>query len=150
MKKAIGHTAGLRTGPFIWLAALLLWTNSCEFAEDLAGTDAGKLEGVWQCEEESELLKSTSGIFYYEVTILQDEDVSNRIIIFNFYQLGPYVSAEATVSGLRINMNTELEGGFTANGTGTLSSNYKRIDWTYSVNDGSDVLDHVSATYTRP
>lgn len=149
MKKAIKYALGFGTSSLIWFSALLLPVQSCEFADELAGTDAGKLEGDWICEEESELLKSTEGVFYYEVTILQDEDVSNRIIIFNFYQLGPYVTAEATVTGLKINLNTEVEGGFEVNGTGTISSSYKQIDWNYTVNDGSGVLDHVTATYTK-
>jgi len=150
MKKNNEHIVWKALGSALGLAVLLFLAHSCELAEDLAGTDAGRLEGDWLCEEESELFKATKGIFHYEVSILQDEDVSNRIIIFNFYQLGPYVAAEATVSGLNITLNPDVEGDFTVNGSGTISSNYKRIDWNYTVDDGSGVLDHVTAVYTRP
>ena len=150
MRKTIEHIVWKGLASASCLVVVLFLAFSCELAEELAGTDAGRLEGDWNCEEESELFKATKGIYYYEVSILQDEDVSNRIIIFNFYQLGPYVAAEATVSGLNIPLHPDVEGDFTVNGSGTISSNYKRIDWNYTVDDGSGVLDHVTAIYTRP
>lgn len=127
--------------------AVLLTPSSCELAEDFLDTDAGKLEGEWLCNEQSELYKATSEI--YTVYIALDADAENRIIIDNFYQLGD-VGLRATVSGSNITISSQtLEGGFTVAGSGTISANSREIEWIYTVDDGSHVIDHVTAEYTK-
>ena len=126
---------------------LAILVNSCELTEDMINTDAGKLEGTWQCDEQSELYKSTAEI--YTAYISLDADADNRIIIDNFYQLGD-VGVRANIIGLAVYISTQtLEGGFTVSGSGTISSGYSRIEWSYTVDDGSGVDDHVTAVYTK-
>jgi|GEM_PF-1005916 len=122
--------------------------QSCELADELTGTAAtiAKLEGEWTCDEQSEFYKSTAEV--YAVTISADADNSSGVIIDNFYGLN--VSVDANISGMSLIIpNQTVEGGFTVSGSGTISSNFEKIDLNYTVDDGSDVIDHVTAEYTK-
>lgn len=131
----------------MYLTVVVFLASSCELADDLINTEASKLEGEWRCDEQSELYKSTAEI--YTVYISLDADAENRIIIDNFYQLGD-VGVRATVAGSAVYISSQtIEGGFTVSGSGTLSSNYRQIEWDYIVDDGSGVKDHVTAVYTK-
>lgn len=122
--------------------------HACELTDGFSDVDVSKLEGEWLCEEQSEFYKSTS-IAYYNVYISLDADADDRIIIDNFYQLGD-VGVRAIVTGFDIYITSQiLEGGFTVSGSGKISDRGERIDWNYTVDDGSHVPDHVTAIYTR-
>lgn len=132
----------------ISVAAIVIFIHACELTDSFSGADVGILEGEWLCEEHSEFYKSAS-ITYYNVYISSDPDANDRVIIDNFYQLGD-VGVRATVSGTAIYITSQtLEGGFTVSGSGTISDHGGRIDWNYTVDDGSHVPDHVAAVYTR-
>lgn len=129
--------------------ALILLTNSCEIADDIGGINAtvAQLEGEWTCDEESEFFKSTKEI--YTVYISRDADNYDGIIIDGFYQLGD-VGLKATLSGKSVTIPLQtLSGGFTVTGTGIISANLEEIEWAYNVDDGSGVIDHVTALYTK-
>ncbi len=128
---------------------LMVLTLSCEELADLNAEDIReRLEGQWQCDETSEYFKSTAEVF--SVYISPHPDDSDKVLIDNFYELGYSVSAVATVSGRNLYINTQTIGdGFTVIGSGTISSNYSVIEWTYSVEDGSGTNDNVKATYTK-
>jgi hypothetical protein len=130
------------------LLGLVLIVNSCDVAEDLLGGNptVAKLEGDWTCDETSEIFKSTSSV--YAVTISGDPDNDNGIIIDNFY--GINAAVYATVSGMSLNIDSQTaEGGYIISGSGIIASNYQEINWTYIVDDGSGVVDHVTAVYTK-
>ena len=123
--------------------------DSCELAEDIGGVNAtiAELEGEWTCDEQSEIYKATREV--YTVYISPDPDNYNGILIDGFYQLGD-VGLKATVTGSAVNIPSQtLEGGFTVTGSGIISSNKEEISWSYNVDDGSAVIDHVTATYTK-
>lgn len=125
-----------------------LFTYSCDTIDTLTGSAAtvAKLEGEWTCDEQSEVLKATSEV--YTVTLSADADNESGMIIDNFYGLN--ASAKANVSGMSfIIPNQNVEGGFSVSGSGTISSNFEKITLSYNVNDGSDVLDHCTAVYTK-
>jgi hypothetical protein len=143
------YSKNLRFSRFIMiLLGVLLVINSCDVADDLLGGNptVAKLEGDWTCDETSEIFKSTSSV--YAVTISPDADNENGIIIDNFY--GISAAVYATVSGMSLTIaNQTAEGGYTISGSGIISSNYQEINWAYNVDDGSGVVDHVTAVYTK-
>jgi len=130
------------------LLCLMTVINSCEIADELAGVNATvvKLEGEWTCDENSEIYKSTSSV--YSVTISPDPNNDNGVIIDNFY--GVNAAVYASVSGMSLVIsNQTAEGGYEISGSGIISSGYNEINWTYNVDDGSGVIDHVTAIYTK-
>jgi hypothetical protein len=138
---------------FAWLLLSLIiivpLISSCELTDDQVGVNPtiAKLEGEWTCDEESEIYKATKEV--YTVYISRDADNYNGMIIDGFYQLGD-IGLKATISGSTINIPSQImEGGFTVSGSGVVSFNMEEINWTYNVDDGSGVIDHVTAVYTR-
>lgn len=125
-----------------------LFTYSCETIDTLTGGAAtvAKLEGEWTCDEKSEVFKATEEV--YTVTLSADANNASGVIIDNFYGLN--ASAKATVTGMSLNIPSQnVEGGFTVSGSGTISSSYEKINLTYTVDDGSGTVDHVTAVYTK-
>jgi hypothetical protein len=139
------------TGNKLYLLAILvplLFIWSCETIDTLTGGAAtvAKLEGDWTCDEQSEIFKATSEV--YTVTLSADADNNSGVIIDNFYGLN--ASAKANVSGMSLIIpNQNVEGGFSVSGSGTISSNFEKIDLNYTVDDGSGTVDHVTAVYTK-
>jgi len=132
------------------LIALLAIFSGCE-TDDLLGVNptVRALEGDWTCDEDSELLKKST-LDVYAVYLSPDADNKNGVLIDNFYGLGFGVSAKATVSLTSITLPVqELLGGFTVSGSGTISNNNSQIEWSYTVDDGSGIIDHVTAVYTK-
>jgi hypothetical protein len=138
-------------GRKLFLLALLLplfFTYSCETIDTLTGAAAtvAKIEGEWTCDEQSEIFKATAEV--YTVTISADADNTSGVIIDNFYGLN--ASAKANVSGMSLIIpNQNVEGGFSVSGSGTISSNFEKINLTYTVDDGSGTVDHCTAVYTK-
>jgi hypothetical protein len=139
------------TGRKLFLLAFLvplLFTYSCETIDTLTGGAAtvAKLEGEWTCDEQSEIFKATAEV--YTVTLSKDADNASGVIIDNFYGLN--ASAKANVSGMSLIIsNQNVEGGFSVSGSGTISSDFEKINLTYTVDDGSGTVDHVTAVYTK-
>jgi hypothetical protein len=130
------------------IGSTLVFTHSCEIASELTGAAAtiDKIEGEWSCDEQSSIYKATAEV--YAVYISPDPDNASGVIIDNFY--GLQTAAKANVVGMSLIIpNQTLEGGFVVSGSGIISSNYKVIDMTYKVDDGSGVIDNVTAAYTR-
>lgn len=126
----------------------LVFTQSCEIASELTGAAAiiDKIEGEWSCDEQSSIYKATAEV--YAVYLSPDPDKVTGVIIDNFY--GLQTAAKANVVGMSLIIpNQTLEGGFVVSGSGIISSDYKVIDMTYKVDDGSGVIDNVTAAYTR-
>lgn len=129
---------------------MILVLSTCDVADDLLGNTAvAKLSGEWNCEEESEYFKSTAASSY-RVYISPDPDNESGVLIDGFYNLGD-VGAKANVSGSSITLLSQtLEGGFVVlTGSGSISSNYQEITWSYNINIGGDAVDHVTAVYTK-
>ncbi len=132
----------------LMIGSTLVFTQSCEIASELTGAAAtiDKIEGEWSCDEQSSIYKATAEV--YAVYISPDPDNATGVIIDNFY--GLQTAAKANVVGMSLIIpNQTLEGGFAVSGSGIISSNYKVIDMTYKVDDGSGVIDNATAAYTR-
>jgi hypothetical protein len=132
---------------FSALFVFVMFFNSCNLADDVGGNaTVAKIEGEWSCDEQSEYFKSTAETF--SVYISEDPGNSSGVIIDNFY--GINAGAKATIAGLSLIIsNQTLEGDFEVSGSGTISANYREINLTYTVDDGSGVIDHVTAVYTK-
>ncbi|MBN2611496.1 MAG: hypothetical protein JXB00_08065 [Bacteroidales bacterium] len=132
---------------------IMIFASSCELIDDLAsGEDSvSKLEGQWKCDENSENYKKSTMDETYEVYISPYPGDSTRVIISNFYHLGDDVEATARLSGQTLTLsNQSLPGGFTIlSGSGTISSSFKQITWSYRIDDGSGDIDNATATYTK-
>ena len=135
---------------------------SCELIDDTPGTGDVRdwIEGQWACDENSQLYKSTesdtSHIYkstesIYVVYIDPDLYDTTKVIISNFYNLGfdIYVYARINSLNLSISQQTTKDGFKILSGSGSISSNYKTINWNYRVDDGSGEIDNVTATYTK-
>ena len=128
---------------------MLIAVGCEELLTELGNDDLGeKLTGSWLCDESEGYLKSVEEIYHVEIFL--DPDDSTKILIFNFFNLDPDISAEAILSVNRLILPVQtLEGGFTISGSGTIAKSNTQIDWEYSVNDGSGKDYEMSAIYTK-
>ena len=136
--------------PILLLFVLLVFLPGCiDFpGDDPAGDDREILIDSWRCSESDTYLKSAMAVYW--VHIYEHPDDTTRILIYNFFDLDEDIAAEAVVSGKNINLPEQiLEGGFTFNGTGRVSREADRIDWTYYLDDGSGEEVEITAVYTR-
>ena len=126
----------------ILIAALV---TSCEDPQQ-TGDPRDKLEGSWKGNDTH--LKST--MEYYDVYISPDPDDSTMIFIDGFNGLGLDITAHAKLSNMTITLDGKKNAdGYTFSGSGTISSNYKEIDWNYSTDIGDGILDRYTAVFTR-
>jgi hypothetical protein len=129
---------------------IFLITGGCEdLLTDLGNGDLrDKITGSWLCDESEGYLKSVEETYHVEIFL--DPDDSTKVLIFNFFNLDPDISAEAILSGSRLILPSQtLEGGFTISGSGLIAKSNTRIDWEYSVNDGSGKNYELTAVYTK-
>jgi hypothetical protein len=126
---------------------LLFGIVSCT-PEDEPTPDTGdsrdKLVGTWQCTENS----PTFGTQNYYVDISKDTSSTDKIEIDNFFGLGLGKSIKGSLSGNLITISNATVMGYMFNGTGSVSSTWKSISWSYTVDDGNGP-ENVTATYTK-
>ena len=124
------------------LLFFIVFFISCETLEDL---NYDSIFDTWLCEENSEIFGNSA----YYVDISQHPSDDNKIILDNFYNLGFGIEVTAEKSGFSLTIPSQVVDGNTIWGSGSISANYKTINFSYTVNDGSGELDHVTASYTR-
>lgn len=129
---------------FIFIIVISIgYVTSCQ-KDDNSTVNPTSIIDTWNCNENSPTYGTTS----YQVDISKDTNYTNKVIIDNFYQLGWGKEVKATLSGQLLTISNANIDGFLINGTGTISSNYNSISWSYTVDDGSG-SENVTATYTR-
>jgi hypothetical protein len=81
--------------------------NSCE-KKDFENTahTASNIVGHWRCEEHLSLYKYT--MEFYTVNITVNEFDSSKVSIENFYQLGDYYQVGANITGMSLNIFTQI------------------------------------------
>jgi hypothetical protein len=138
-----------------WINTLLttavfsILLSSCE--DLLTDPDGGnmreRLVDTWKVDETESPRKSSKDIYWVEIS--KHPYDSNRVIIYNFYNVD--ADAEAVVNGYTLSLPAQtLEGGYEVSGSGQIQgSRANEIIWTYTVDDGSGVAASVSAVYTR-
>lgn len=108
------------------------------------------LEGRWLVKEDD----SQYGESTYFVNISISSRDSSKIFISNFYDLGDEISAN--VEGQRINLDPNDQE-ITSNtitytivsGSGTITDDYRYIDWRYQVDEGTGTPYEVAASYEK-
>jgi hypothetical protein len=131
------------------LVVLAFLAGSCE---DLFGPDTGddrdKLVDTWKVTEQSNPLKSEQGAYWVEIE--KHPDNQNMVRIYFFHGLGDDVYAEASLGGSTLTLASQvLQGGWTIQGSGEIQKSWNEIHWIYTADDGSGVLEQVTAVYTR-
>jgi hypothetical protein len=100
--------------------------------------------GNWVCQE-----TIGSSITTFGVEIFTHSSISSRIVVSNFNNLGFQTSpCNMEISGNSITIFQQNLSGFDVVGSGTLI-NSSTINLTYQVDDGSGIVDNVSATLTK-
>ncbi len=106
------------------------------------------LVDTWKVTEVSSPLKSEQGAYWVEIE--KHPDKQNIILIYFFHGLGDDVYAEASLSGTTLTLGLQdLPGGWTVQGSGEIQKNWNEINWSYTADDGSGIIDQVTAVYTR-
>jgi len=138
---------------FIKIQGIMLVLAFLAFScEDLIGPDTGgdrdMLVDTWKVTEESSPLKSGQGAYWVEIE--KHPDNPNMVLIYFFHGLGDDVYAEASLSGSTLTLDSQvLQGGWTIQGSGEIQKSWNEINWTYTADDGSGVIEQVTAVYTR-
>ena len=131
------------------LVMLAILAYSCEtlLGPDTV-SDRDRLVDTWKVTETSSPLKSAQGAYWVEIE--KHPDRQDMILIYSFHGLGDNVYAEAVLSGRTLTLeNQTLEGGWVVQGSGVVQNSWDEIIWTYTVDDGSGILEKVEAVYTR-
>lgn len=135
----------MRKLSIVFISAILLIIASCKDNKDIVRTS---ISGSWVCEE----FNQTNGVRRnYIVEIDPKVSSTTTFVLSNFYNVDPdeFVFANLQANKLSI---SQMALGFSQvivnSGTGTVSADFKRIDFEYSVFDGQNYT--IKATYTRP
>jgi hypothetical protein len=125
---------------FVFAALLTVFFVSCEKLDN--GNDQRDfLVGEWNCKENSQQFGEQS----FVAKISKSLTDTTQILVDNFYGVGYTVKVK--VNDLNLTIPSQTVNSSQIAGYGTISSNYKTINWTYTVTDGGQT-DHVTATYT--
>ena len=131
-------------------AAALTGLASCEdlLTDPDSGNMRDRLMDTWRVSETTAARKSVMDDVYW-VEISKHPSDSNRVVIYNFYNVD--ADAEAVVNGNSLTLPLQLlEGGYEVSGSGQIQgSKANEIIWSYTVDDGSGVAEAVNAVYTR-
>jgi hypothetical protein len=127
----------------VLIVLFLFFAAACEdLTDSLSPRD--NIADTWKCAE-----TSTSGSDSFLVEIVADNASTTGIQIYNFDNLGDNLAVKATVNSFSISIPSQSVDGFTISGSGTISSDYKKITLKYTVNDGGDTQSY-NATLTKP
>jgi len=107
------------------------------------------LVGTWSVVEDSE----TYGTQNYDVAIYQATIGDNMIKIYNFYGLGSWSYILAGVDNKSITIVEQTMEGHIIFGSGTISDDYKTIEFSYNVEEVAVAkslnFEDVTATFTK-
>lgn len=136
-----------------WLVPLtlvLMTTGGCE--EDPIDFNSGDprdlITGTWNVEEDSDLFDKKGVNGFYTVSITKDENDSTAILVSDFYEVAGKVKVIMTGRNLNIPEQELLD--LTFKGYGLVSTDAKKIEWSFTVDFSTGEKDGVTATYTRP
>ncbi|OFX24786.1 MAG: hypothetical protein A2033_03920 [Bacteroidetes bacterium GWA2_31_9] len=109
-----------------------------------------KITGTWTCKETSEDFGATT----FTVSLRNHSSDNSKIWIDNIYNLSTSESTRSVYAilsdmSLSIPSQTVVNDAQIITGNGSISSNYKTINFSYTANDGSGDLDHITAIFTK-
>jgi hypothetical protein len=135
----------------VTLSVIALTFYSCEDTlTNLTNAEiALELEGQWSVDENSSIFKSVMQTYKADIFVSDTDD--STIEIFNFYGINQNAFAVAQVNGYNLTLapGQKIDSDYTiVSGNATISKNFKTINWTFLIDDGSGEYDQVIATYT--
>ena len=123
----------------VLLAVLVLISCQTDDTDDLEDP-RDKILGTWDCvSNDSELLEQRFTV------VLTKSSVDNRINISNFHNLGGsgfYVE----INGYKLTIPPQNCEGWDIEGTGTITTDFRKINWTYTIDEGNGQID-ANATF---
>ena len=129
---------------FLYAIALVAIIASCQKIDTGSDDVRDNLLGTWSCKENSQVFVVTN----YTVEISKSTTDTTRIIMDDFYNLGNNLSVYAKMNGFTLTIPNQTVDGNQISGSGTISANYDKINWTYNVVTGT-TTDHVTAVYMK-
>jgi len=138
------YTAIKKTGNSVRLLAVVFGVmfalHACGLLDEPTTEDViDNIIGDWKCAENSD----NFGDQNYEVVISKATETA--VNISNFF--GSSITVKAEVVGYNLTIPSQSKGGYTIEGSGTISSGYSKISLSYSVTDESETT-NCTATYT--
>ncbi|HEY4784910.1 MAG TPA: hypothetical protein VIH57_02625 [Bacteroidales bacterium] len=117
---------------------------SCQKIDTGSDDPRDNLLGKWSCSEDGQIF----GHQNYEVEITKSSNDSTKIFISGFYLGNGALEIYANLKNLNLTIPSQTVDGYQISGNGIVSSNYRTINWTYTVISGSET-DHLTAVYTK-
>ena len=119
--------------------------TSCEIQNDNDPADErDNITGTWKCQEVDQSNKTIN----FEAVISKHVTDSAKIWVDNFSGLGRGIKVSVGMGGHLLTIPKQTVDGNTISGSGSISSSYNQIDWTYSLDDGGG-KENYTANYTR-
>lgn len=128
---------------FLIVLTLSLIVLSCEKQNDF-NDDRDNITGTWKCQETDYSNKTIN----FEATISKNNTDSMKIWVNNFSGLGSGIKVSVGMGGYLLTIPLQTVDGNKISGTGSVSSTYNRIDWTYYINDAG-INEKFTAVYNR-
>lgn len=125
---------------------IMIFFTACEKTQDILPNNSDLRDdfiGEWTCSETE--LKSTED---YTVTIEKNPQNSSQVVLQNFGLLGPDAFPYAYITDDRITLPQQTVNGYTIKNANGELVDQETIEWTYTLNDGSDDNKY-EATYTK-
>jgi hypothetical protein len=135
---------------FTVLLILIPFLQSCQDDISDLGDPRDAVAKLWRVTDNTGTYAGTNG---YDVTISKDAKDITKILIDNFHGEGTSNKLVATLAGKNITIVTgqKLDGSINFEGTGTISSDLKRITFNYTVKYGNDPVEGPwTATFAPP
>ena len=135
----------MKTKIYSFLIALpLLFFVGCNPDKDDDPTPTADISGTWKAQETS----STYGTQNYYVDISKDLTNSSKFNIDNFFNQGTGKVFSCIQNGSNLTLSSIPFEGFQFSGTGSISTDFKTITWSYTFDEGNGP-ENGTATYTK-
>jgi len=132
---------------YLYLTFLFLSIGFISCQDEIAAPDntsvVEQLAKKWRCSEVDGTSTRT-----YDVVITKDAISDGAVYLDNFGNFGSGKKIKATLVNLKLTIAVQNIDNNTVSGSGTVSSDFSRIDWLYTIDDHLLTPAHITATYT--
>lgn len=130
---------------FLILGVMICSFSACE--NDELDPDFDKRDDIdikWTCEAYEQTENGSEFAGNYDVLIKKSETSENEIIMTNFHNWGDDKEVVATLTGNILTLNSQTILGYNLSGEGNIAEDLQSITWTYTLDDGVEVLNYTS------